>query len=91
MQRSFAENEPLLRTVVKPHERLSANVMANWIKQILYPSGIDINKFQAHSTRSDTSSKASNKGISISEILNMIDWSKATIFRSFCCKPVLGK
>ena len=86
-----SKNDPLLRTVVKPHKGLSANTVANRIKQIMSLSGIDTDKFQAHSTRGASTSKASNKGISISEILNMADWSNATTFRTFYCKPVIDK
>jgi len=79
--------DPLLRTLVKPHRGLSANTVASWIKQVLQLAGIDINKFKTHSTRRASTSKAKNLGVSISEILNMADWSNASTFKRFYYKP----
>ena len=70
-----SEPNPLLRTIIKPHRGVTANTLANWTKQIMKLSGIDVNKFKAHSTRGASKSKAKSCGVSVSEILKMADWS----------------
>jgi site-specific recombinase XerD len=81
--------DPLLRAVIKPHKGITANTISNWIKKVMALSGIDTQKFQAHSTRGASTSKASNKGVSLHEILDMADWTNVSTFRNFYSKPVI--
>jgi hypothetical protein len=46
-------------------------------------SGIDTKQFHAHSTRGASTSKASNKGDSLHDILDMADWTNVSTFRNF--------
>ena len=51
-------------------------------------SGIDVTKYQSHSTRSAASSKARQTGISIEEIMKVAGWSSADTFSRFYDKPI---
>lgn len=73
----------LLLTVQKPHHAASSDTLARWLKRTLGQAGIDINIFSAHSIRSATSSHATRKGVSISDILAVADWSSAATFHCF--------
>ncbi|CAC5373708.1 unnamed protein product [Mytilus coruscus] len=81
---------PLLRTLVKPHIGASSNTKANWIKDIMKLAGIDATKFNAHSTRGSSTSKAKCQGVSLSEILKIADWSIAlTLKKKNYFRPLL--
>lgn len=82
-------SDPLLRAVVKPHKGLTPNTISNWIKNIMTLSGIDTAKFQAHSARGASTSKANNKGVSLNEILDMADWTNVSSFNFFLLQTSL--
>ena len=46
-------------------------------------AGIDTSIYKAHSTRSASTSKAAQAGITIESILKVSDWSNAETFRRF--------
>ena len=48
-----------------------------------------ISIFQAHSVRSVSTSKAATQGMSLSEILDRANWSKATTFKKFYFREVI--
>ena len=78
-------NDPLLRTIIKPHKGVTANTVSNWIKDVMSHAGIDTTRFKAHSTRSAATSKAFRNGTPIDDVLMMADWSHAgTFFRFYC-------
>ena len=62
---------------------MSSQRIAHWIKDILYGAGVDTRVFKAHSVQGASVSTAKNKGVSLSDILNMADWSQDTTFRRF--------
>lgn len=78
-----SEPDPLLRTTKKPHNRVSAQTISNWIKSVMLDAGIDTSRFQAHSWRMVSSSKAHNTGMPLEEILSKADWSNARTFKTF--------
>ncbi|VDI82099.1 Hypothetical predicted protein [Mytilus galloprovincialis] len=80
---------PLLRTLVKPLRGASSYTIANWIKDIMKLAGIDTAKFEAHSTRGSSTSKAKCQGVSVSEILKISDWSNALTLKKFYFRPLL--
>lgn len=41
-------NDPLLRTIIRPHKGLTINTVSNWIKYMMTLSGIDTTKFKAY-------------------------------------------
>ena len=48
----------------KPHDEISSPTIARWIKTILKDAGIDTKVFQAHSSRSASTSKV-NAGLGL--------------------------
>ena len=51
-----------------------------WMTDTLKEAGIDIHVYTAHSTRSASTSKASIKGASITEICRAAGWKTAGVF-----------
>ncbi|KAK3084586.1 hypothetical protein FSP39_015964 [Pinctada imbricata] len=72
----------------KPYASISAQTVSHWIRDIMGLAGIDTSKFKAHSARAASTSKASNAGVPIEEILSMADWSSQSIFVKFYRKVV---
>jgi len=77
------ESDQLFVAIVKPHKPGAARTIAQWLKQILKLSGIDVNIFTAHSTRSASVSAATDSGGTTSDILKATDWSTESVFRKF--------
>ena len=55
---------------------------------MLFNSGIDIDKFKAHSYRSAAVSAAFSRGCSLDLILKTADWSSAKNFKKFYLREV---
>ena len=80
------ENSLLLTTTPKHHPATAATI-ARWIKTGLSKAGIDTSIFKAHSIRSASSSAAADAGLSVSEIMEAVDWSSASVFEKFYYHP----
>ena len=80
----------LLLSFIEPHEEVSSSTVSRWIKETLKLSGIDINTFKGHSTRSASSSKAGSAGLSVSDILNRGSWSQESTWQRFYNKPIIN-
>ena len=65
----------LLLSHLLPHREVRSSTLANWVKITLKAAGIDISKYQAHSCRSASTSKAKVQGLSLSDILKRGQWS----------------
>ena len=63
------EIKQFLVTYGKPHKAASDDTISRWIKNTISSAGIDIDVFKVHSSRSASSSKAKQVGISYTEIL----------------------
>ena len=50
---------------------------------MLSEAGVDTRVFKAHSVRGASVSAAKNKGVGLSDILQMADWSQVSTFRRF--------
>lgn len=72
----------------KPHSAVSTDTIARWIKSVLSASGIDTDKYKAHSTRSASTSAAFYQGIPIQTIMNAAGWTNECTFRRFYQKEV---
>lgn len=59
--------------------------------KVLDEAGNDPNKSKARSSRGASTSKASAKGLSCKEILEMARWTKATIFRRHYLRDIVAK
>ena len=81
--RIATEKDPLLRSYIKPHGEIKPCTVARWLKPIMKDAGIDVSIFKVPSTRSASSSKVFNKGISTKEIMKVANWSSRNTFTKF--------
>jgi len=81
------ESDQLFVAIAKPHKPVAACTIAQWLKEVLKLSGIDVNIFTAHSTRSVSVSAATDSGGTTSHILKAADWSTESVFRKFYYRP----
>ena len=92
MKRTFSLRQMFVRlfiSIVEPHKPISTSTLSRWVKTTLECAGIDISIFSSHSTRSASTSKACQKGLSLAEINKAGDWSNSNTFRTFYKKPIL--
>lgn len=73
---------------VKPHHPVTTSSISRWLKTIMAEAAINTNQLKAHSTRSDSVSKAYFAGVSVSDIMQQADWAKESTFARFYCKPI---
>jgi hypothetical protein len=73
----------LLLGIVAPHNPVVPSTVANWLKKTMASAGIDVEKYQAHSTRAAATSKAKAAGLSVSEIIDRANWTNAGTFQKF--------
>ena len=78
----------VLLSHIKPHEPVSKPSIARWIKEVLKISGINIDIYKAHSTRSASTSKAGTLGVRIEDIIDQANWSNKSTFEKFYRKPI---
>jgi len=79
----LSQPKPVFLTSRKPFRRACLGTLGHWIKDILMKSGFDTEQFSAHSTRSASTSWACAKGVSVSEILKVANWSSGSTFEHF--------
>ncbi|XP_074655638.1 uncharacterized protein LOC141909152 [Tubulanus polymorphus] len=72
----------------KPHGLASSETLSRWIKDVLFASGVDINRYSSHSTRS-ASASAAVKTIPINTILQAVGWSCEQTFAKYYYKTVV--
>ena len=78
----------LFISYIKPYSVVTTTTISRWIKTIMCSSGIDINRFKSHSTRSASTSKAKLVGIPLSQILSVAGWSSDKTFSQYYEKPM---
>jgi len=83
--------KPLFLSYVQPHKPVKTSTIAGWLKTVMKKSGIDINRFKAHSTRGASTSKIGYAGLTINEICKLGDWSNARVFHKFYNREIEGK
>ncbi|XP_015123313.1 uncharacterized protein LOC107045524 [Diachasma alloeum] len=66
----------LLISYKKPHNKVTAQTISRWIKEILKECGIDTEIFTAYSTRHASTSAAKRSGISVDLIKQTAGWTK---------------
>ena len=76
----------LLLSVIKPFQPVSKSTIARWMKVIIQESGVG-KHFTAHSIRGAASTAAVMKGMTISDVLRIADWSSDNVFKNFYFKP----
>lgn len=78
----------LIISYIKPHKAVVSTSISRWIKVVMKDSGVDVEKFGAHSARGAVTSKAKQSGLPISEIMKIAGWSSSEIFARFYDKPL---
>jgi len=81
------EENLLLISHIKPHKAVKSCTISKWIVGMLGLSGIDTSTFKAHSTRAASTSKASDLGVPLSEIVKRGRWTNSSTFEKFYKKP----
>ncbi len=66
-----------------PYDVVSPSTIARWIKSVLSLSGINVEKYSAHSTRGASASHAVTSGTPIDEILHTANWRSESTFTRF--------
>ena len=75
---------------LKPHNSVGKSTLANWVKQVLRISGVDISKFKCHSVRSASTSKAHAQGAPLETILKRGNWSSRHTWHRFYNRDIQG-
>ena len=73
----------LLLSYVKPHSPVSRDTISRWVKFVLQSSGIDVNIFKPHSTRSASTSKAKLSDVPLADILDKAGWKSESTLAKF--------
>ena len=79
-----------LVTYGRQHEDASDDTISRWIKNTNSSAGINSDVFKAHSTRSDSSSKAKQVGIPYTEILRRGSWKGVNTFTKHYDKHIIN-
>ena len=75
----------------KPHNAVSPDTIARWIKSVMQSSGIDTQVFGAHSTRSASTSKLHSLKVPMNTILAAGGWTNAKTFATFYKKKTFAE
>ena len=86
IRRKDTSKTQLLLSVLKPFQPVSKSTIAQWMKVLIQEAGVG-EQFSAHSIRGAASTAAVMKGMSISEVLRIADWSSDNVFKTFYFKP----
>ena len=80
----------LFISVRKPHKRVAKSSISRWIKELMAKAGIDTVKYQAHSVRPASASKAKSRDAPIDLIMKTAGWTKESTFARFYNKEIIG-
>ena len=78
----------LFISYIKPYKAVTSVTIGRWIRSVMLTSGINCDKYKAHSVRSASTSRAKNCQIPIQEIMKTAGWSSARTFCQFYDKKV---
>ena len=79
--------KPVFITSRKPFRRARPATLGHWIKDSLSSAGVDTGRFTAHSTRSASTSQAKMKGVPVTDILKVANWTSRSTFVRFYHRP----
>ena len=85
--KSLRQSSKLLISYIKPHHQVATATIGRWLKTGLSQAGIDISVYQAHSTRSASTSKAAGT-VPVDMLMKLAGWSNESTFRKFYDKSV---
>ena len=74
-------------STIKPYKPASRSTVANWIRETLRESGINMDLFKPHSTRSAATSAAAIK-VPVDTIIRTAGWKSECMFRKHYKRPV---
>lgn len=73
----------------KPHKAVGSQTISKWLVKVLELSGVDVNKFHAHSFRHAATSKAASNGLKIDTIIKRVGWTPSSkTFANFYNRPI---
>ena len=72
----------------RPHKPVTSTTLGRWLRTFMSAAGIDSQIYKARSVRSASTTAAANAFVPLSTIMSMADWSSASTFRAFYCKPL---
>ena len=79
----------LLLSYVKLYGPVSRDTISHWVMFVLQSSGIDVNLFKPHSTRSASTSKAKLSDVPLADILDKAGWKSESTFATFYDKKIV--
>lgn len=82
------KDESLFISYKSPYQGVSKDTISRWVRTVLAASGLDVNRFKAHSTRAASTSAASIKFVPLKDIIGMAGWSGEQTFQKYYKKPV---
>ena len=86
-----ATSSKLFLSYIKPFKPVGKETIGRWIRSVLKVSGVDIDKFSAHSWRSASTSRNQLAGLSLSDIMRSAGWSNASTFAKHYNKPIINE
>lgn len=86
--REAGDKNQLFLSLNEPHNPVSKDTIAKWIRQMLSLSGIDITVFKAHSVRAASVSTAKVNFVSTQDIMKRADWTQEKTFQEYYNKTV---
>ena len=78
----------LLLSFVQPHKPVSTSTLSRWCVTVMKESGVNVNIFGCHSTRSASTSKCKISGLSFKEIAKSAGEPNEKTFAKFYDKPI---
>ena len=82
------QKEQLFLSLVKPHSAVTTSTVSRWLREIMTESGVNTELFKAHSIRGASTSRASKEGLSVGQIIQKANWSRATTFQKIYCRNI---
>ena len=79
----------LLLSYVKPYGPVTRDTITRWVKFVSQSSGIDVNIFTSHSTRSASTSKAKLRDVPLTHNLHMAEWKSESNFGNIYDKKIV--
>ncbi len=82
------DKSQLLISYIKPHNPVSKDTIARWVKGVLKDADINTNNYSSHSSRAAATSYGFAKGVKLTEILQAAGRCNAQTFASYYHKPI---
>ena len=83
-----ADTNQLLLSFVQLHKPISTTTLSRWCVTAMKESGINVNIFGSHLTRSASTLKCKISGLTFKEIAKSAGWSNEKTFTQFYDRPI---